>query len=40
LFGLTVERAEQTTRIVDTDDGLREAIDTVVRAVNPRQRLQ
>ncbi|HVA10379.1 MAG TPA: class I SAM-dependent methyltransferase [Acidimicrobiales bacterium] len=38
--GLTVERAEQATRIVDTDDGPREAIDTVVRAVNLRQRLQ
>jgi SAM-dependent methyltransferase len=38
--GLTVERAEQATRVVDTDDGPREAIDTVVRAVNPRQRLQ
>jgi hypothetical protein len=38
--GLTVERAEQATRVVDTDDGPREAIDTVVRAVNSRQRLQ
>jgi hypothetical protein len=38
--GLTVERAEQAIRIVDTDDGPREAIDTVVRAVNFRQRLQ
>ena len=34
--GLTVERAEQATRIVDTVDGPREAIDTVVRAVNSR----
>ena len=31
--GLTVERAEQAIRVVDTDDGQREAIDTVVRAV-------
>ena len=38
--GLTVERAEQATRVVDTDDGPREAIDTVVRALNPRQRVQ
>ena len=38
--GLTVERAEQATRVVDTDDGPREAIDTIVRAVNSRQRLQ
>ena len=30
--GLTVERAEQAIRVVDTDDGPREAIDTVVRA--------
>jgi SAM-dependent methyltransferase len=30
--GLTVERAEQAVRVVDTDDGPREAIDTVVRA--------
>jgi SAM-dependent methyltransferase len=30
--GLTVERAEQTVRVVDTDEGPREAIDTVVRA--------
>ncbi|MGO8863658.1 MAG: class I SAM-dependent methyltransferase [Acidimicrobiales bacterium] len=37
--GLTVERAEQATRVVDTDDGPRDAIDTVVRAVNVRQRL-
>jgi len=33
--GLTVERAEQAVRVVDTDDGLREAIDTVVRAKRP-----
>jgi SAM-dependent methyltransferase len=38
--GLTVERADQATRVVDTDDGPREAIDTVVRALNPRQRVQ
>ena len=30
--GLTVQRAEQAVRVVDTDDGPREAIDTVVRA--------
>jgi SAM-dependent methyltransferase len=36
--GLTAERAEQATRVVDTDDGPRDAIDTVVRAVNVRQR--
>ena len=30
--GLTVERAEQAVRVVDTDDGPREAIDTLVRA--------
>jgi SAM-dependent methyltransferase len=30
--GLTMERAEQAVRVVDTDDGPREAIDTVVRA--------
>lgn len=35
--GLTVERAEQATRVVETDDGPREAIDTVVRAVNSRR---
>lgn len=31
--GLTVHRAEQAVRIVPTDDGPRQAIDTVVRAV-------
>src|SRR5664279_2880569 len=36
--GLTVERAEQATRVVDADDGPRDAVDTVVRAVNVRQR--
>ena len=30
--GLTVERADQAVRVVDTDAGPREAIDTVVRA--------
>ena len=30
--GLTIERAEQAVRVVDTDDGPRDAIDTVVRA--------
>jgi SAM-dependent methyltransferase len=30
--GLTIERAEQAIRVVDTDDGPRDAIDTVVRA--------
>jgi len=30
--GLTVERAEQAIRVVDTDEGPKEAIDTVVRA--------
>ena len=33
--GLMVERAEQAVRVVDTDDGPREAIDTVVRARRP-----
>ena len=36
--GLTVERAEQAIRVVDTGDGPRKAIDTVVRAVNSGQR--
>ena len=30
--GLTVERADQAVRVVDTDDGPRDAIDTVIRA--------
>ena len=30
--GLTVERAEQAIRVVDTDDGPRDAVDTVGRA--------
>ena len=33
--GLTVERAEQAVRVVDTDDGPRDAVDTVVRAKRP-----
>lgn len=33
--GLKVKRAEQATRVVDTADGPREAIDTVVRAQRP-----
>jgi len=32
---LTVEQAEQAVRVVDTDDGPREAIDAVVRAKRP-----
>ncbi len=34
--GLTVVQAEQAVRIVDTDDGPREALDTVVRAERPQ----
>ncbi len=34
--GLTVEQAEQAVRVVDTDNGPREAIDSVVRATRPR----
>ena len=30
--GLTIERAEQAIRVVDADDGPRDAVDTVVRA--------
>jgi SAM-dependent methyltransferase len=30
--GLTIERAEQAIRVVDTHDGPRDAIDTVIRA--------
>ena len=37
---LTVVRAEQAIRMVDTEDGPRDAVDTVVRAVNSAQRLQ
>jgi 2-polyprenyl-3-methyl-5-hydroxy-6-metoxy-1,4-benzoquinol methylase len=33
--GLTVERAEQAIRVVDTDNGPRDALDTVVRARRP-----
>jgi len=33
--GLTVERAEQVVRVVDTDTGPRDAIDTLVRAKRP-----
>jgi SAM-dependent methyltransferase len=33
--GMTIERAEQAIRVVDTDDGPKEAIDTVVRAKRP-----
>ena len=31
--GFSVERAEQVVRVVDTDSGPKEAIDTLVRAV-------
>lgn len=34
--GLTVERAGQVRRAVDTDEGPREAIDLLVRATRPR----
>jgi len=33
--GLEIEKATQVTRQVDTDDGPREAIDTLLRAVRP-----
>ncbi len=33
--GLTVARAEQVVRVVDTDTGPKEAIDTLVRAKRP-----
>jgi 2-polyprenyl-3-methyl-5-hydroxy-6-metoxy-1,4-benzoquinol methylase len=33
--GLTVERAEQANRVVDTDGGPRDAVDMVVRAKRP-----
>ena len=33
--GLTIERAEQAIRVVDTDSGSRDAVDTVVRARRP-----
>ena len=31
--GLDMQRAEQVVRVVDTDSGPREAIDTLVRAI-------
>lgn len=34
--GLTVERAEQVVRVVDTDSGPKDAIDTLVRAKRSR----
>ena len=37
LTGLTVQQAEQVNRTVTTPDGERTAIDTLVRAVRPRQ---
>ena len=37
---LTVVRAKQAIRVVDTEDGRRDAVDTVVRAVKSGQRLQ
>jgi SAM-dependent methyltransferase len=33
--GLVIERAEEVVRAVETDEGVREAIDLVVRAVRP-----
>jgi hypothetical protein len=33
--GLIVERAEQVIRLVVTESGKREAIDTLLRAVRP-----
>jgi hypothetical protein len=33
--GLIVQRAEQAVRFVETESGVREAIDTLVRAVRP-----
>ncbi len=35
IAGLTVEHAEQAVRVVDTEDGPREAIDAFVRAKRP-----
>ncbi|GAC1376449.1 MAG: class I SAM-dependent methyltransferase [Acidimicrobiales bacterium] len=35
LAGLQITRAEQARRIVDTDDGAKTAIDTLVRATRP-----
>ena len=37
LTGLVVQQAEQVDRIVSTPDGERTAIDTLVRAVRPRE---
>jgi SAM-dependent methyltransferase len=37
LTGLTIEQAEQVNRTVTTPDGERTAIDTLVRAVRPRE---
>ena len=37
LTGLTVQQAEQVNRTVTTPDGERTAIDTLVRAVRPRE---
>jgi SAM-dependent methyltransferase len=36
LDGLEIERAETVVRTVDTDDGVREALDVLVRARRPR----
>jgi hypothetical protein len=36
--GLEVRRAEEVTRRVATDEGERDAIDVLVRAVRPRAR--
>lgn len=33
--GLVVERAEQVVRVIETEAGVREAIDTLVRAIRP-----
>jgi SAM-dependent methyltransferase len=38
LTGLTVQQADQVDRTVSTPDGARTAIDTLVRAVRPRER--
>lgn len=38
LTGLTVQQADQVDRAVSTPDGARTAIDTLVRAVRPRER--
>lgn len=36
--GLAVQRAEQVVRVIDTEDGPKEAIDTLVRARRPIRR--